>query len=398
MQTKSHTEAYTYTLTKKEKYINIIAPKVQLLNLGWFVVYSGIPQMQGTSSWLWSFNPLFLSLLGEISLSLLCSHSSWGSALDLAPPLRVGRLRASVLCSDRTGLKEQLLRGLLLTQAVGREGYGCSASLQRQRPVWRCTSLRRAVRSPGEVVPGSRDPGSGGLHRLPGGEVWIVTCAAHRLLGGGSSSLSVSCPSLGSVLIATARARLWSCFKRCSESPLLAHQETKRPEIVSCLFGSSRLFPGLPPGQLWRTSPFRLCSSSQPQSSPWDPPSKARASAPSPRPPRRVSREASRAGEWWSAPILCAGIPPLCPPHPCCCALLRGSEVSPLHHLQSPPAKGLPSVWKPFLHSSVPLVQVPSMFFCLCFVFFLLPYPGTWGSFLPFGRSEVFCQRSVCVL
>ena len=31
--------------------------------------------------------------------------------------------------------------------------------------------------SPGEVVPGSREPGSGGLHRLPGGEVWIVTCA-----------------------------------------------------------------------------------------------------------------------------------------------------------------------------------------------------------------------------
>ena len=34
-----------------------------------------------------------------------------------------------------------------------------------------------AVCSPGEVVPGSRDPGSGGLHRLPGGAVWIVTCA-----------------------------------------------------------------------------------------------------------------------------------------------------------------------------------------------------------------------------
>ena len=30
---------------------------------------------------------------------------------------------------------------------------------------------------PREVVPGSRDPGSGGLHRLPGGDVWIVTCA-----------------------------------------------------------------------------------------------------------------------------------------------------------------------------------------------------------------------------
>ena len=25
--------------------------------------------------------------------------------------------------------------------------------------------------------PGSQDPGSGGLHRLPGGEVWLVTCA-----------------------------------------------------------------------------------------------------------------------------------------------------------------------------------------------------------------------------
>ena len=28
-----------------------------------------------------------------------------------------------------------------------------------------------------EVIPGSRDPGSGGLHRLPGGEVWTVTWA-----------------------------------------------------------------------------------------------------------------------------------------------------------------------------------------------------------------------------
>ena len=66
---------------------------------------------------MWGFNPLVLRLLGEVSLSLLCSHSSWGSDLDLDPPLRVGRLRASVLRSDRTGLKEQLLRGLWLTQA-----------------------------------------------------------------------------------------------------------------------------------------------------------------------------------------------------------------------------------------------------------------------------------------
>ena len=86
----------------------------------------------GTSSCLWSFNPLVLRLLGEISLSLLCSYSSRGSALDLAPPLRVGRLRASVLRSHRTGLKEQLLRGLWLTQAAGRERYrGGGASLRR---------------------------------------------------------------------------------------------------------------------------------------------------------------------------------------------------------------------------------------------------------------------------
>ena len=37
IQTKSHTEAYTFTLTKREKgkkYIYIFAPKVHLLNLG----------------------------------------------------------------------------------------------------------------------------------------------------------------------------------------------------------------------------------------------------------------------------------------------------------------------------------------------------------------------------
>ena len=131
----------------------------------------------GTSSCWWSFNPLLLRLLGEISLSLLCSHSSRGSALDLAPPLHVGRLRASVLLSDRTGLKAQLLRGLWLTQAGGRVGYRCEASLRWQRPAEHYTSLRRTILSPGEVVPRSWDSGSGGLHRLPGGAVWRVTCA-----------------------------------------------------------------------------------------------------------------------------------------------------------------------------------------------------------------------------
>ena len=90
--------------------------------------------MQGISSCLWRFNPLLLRLPGEISLSLLCSHSSQGSVLDLDPPLRVGRLRASVLRSDRTGLKEPLIRELWLTQAGQREGYRCGVSLRQQRP------------------------------------------------------------------------------------------------------------------------------------------------------------------------------------------------------------------------------------------------------------------------
>ena len=81
----------------------------------------------GTSSCLWSFNPLLLRLLGEISLPLLCSYSSRGSALDLDPPLRVGRLRASVLRSLRMGLKEQLLRGLWLIQAGVGGGKGTDA-------------------------------------------------------------------------------------------------------------------------------------------------------------------------------------------------------------------------------------------------------------------------------
>ena len=121
-----------------------------------------------------------------------------------------------------------------------------------------------------------------------------------------------------------------------------------------------------------------------------------------PRLPRRLSRQASLAGECWLAPILCAGISPLCPPHPCGYSLLRGSKASPLCHPQSLLAKGLPSVWKPFLlHSSLPLVQVPSLFFCLCFFLFLLPYSGTWGVSCLLGSlmssasvQWVFCRSS----
>ena len=121
-----------------------------------------------------------------------------------------------------------------------------------------------------------------------------------------------------------------------------------------------------------------------------------------PRLPRRGSRQASWAGECWSALILRAGTSPLCPPHLCGCALLRGSKASPLCHPQSLSEKGLPSAWKPFLlHSSLPLVQVPSLFFCLCYFFFLLPYQSTGGVSCLFGGwtfstsvQWVFCRSS----
>ena len=99
-----------------------LLPKSTASVFGWFIVYSSVPHIQGTSSWLWRFNSLFLRLLGEISLSLLCSHCSWGSALDLAPPLHVSHLRVSVPHSDRTGLKERLIRGALAHSGQGEGG------------------------------------------------------------------------------------------------------------------------------------------------------------------------------------------------------------------------------------------------------------------------------------
>ena len=170
----------------------------------------------------------------------------------------------------------------------------------------------------------------------------------------------------------------------------LAHPET----VVSSSSAAPDSFPDSLPTSCGTLAPFRLCSRRQPQSSPWDPTSEARASAPSPHLPRWVSRQASWAGERWSALVLRVGISLLCPLHPCCCALLCGSEASPPPP-PSPPVKGLPIVWKPFLlHSSLPLVQVPSLFFCLCFFFFLLPYPGTWGVYCLLGslRSSASVQ------
>ena len=196
-----------------------------------------------------------------------------------------------------------------------------------------------------------------------------------------------------------ARACLCSLFRRCSafcgqtgkESPLFVHPET----IVSCLLGRSRLFLRYPPQRLWRTSPLQAVFTQPTPVLSLGSDLRTRISAPSPHLLWRVSRQASRAGECWSAPILCAGISPLCPLHPCCCALLRGSEASPLRHPPSLPVKGFPSVWKLFLlHNSFLEVQAPSLFFCLFFLF-SFALPRYLAIFLSFGKSVsiqwVFC-------
>ena len=133
---QNHTKKHSHTHSqkeKKEKNIYIIAPKVHHLNFGMIRCLFRYSTDVGYIKLIVEINPLLLRLLGEISLSFLCSHSSWGSALDLAPPLRVGRLRASVLCSDRMGLKEQLIRGSGSLRPGGERGMECGASLRRQR-------------------------------------------------------------------------------------------------------------------------------------------------------------------------------------------------------------------------------------------------------------------------
>ena len=202
-------------------------------------------------------------------------------------------------------------------------------------------------------------------------------------------------------LIAADRTHLWNWFRQCSafcgligkESPLLTHTET----MVSCQTVPD-FFPDSLPASCSALAPFRLCSCSQPQSSPWDPTSEARASAPSPCPPRWVSRQASRAGECWLAPILCAGISPLCPLHPCRCTLLHGSEASPV-----PPAvsalEGASYCVETFPPSQLPPRGAgPILMLLSPFFLFSFALPRYVGIFLPFGRSEVFCQRSVGVL
>ena len=82
------------------------------------------------------------------------------------------------ICSSlkQDGVKGSAYSGALAHSAQGKEGYGWMRGEPAAAEAGMTLHQPEAC-SPGEVVPGSQDPGSGGLHRLPGEEVWKVTWA-----------------------------------------------------------------------------------------------------------------------------------------------------------------------------------------------------------------------------
>ena len=154
-----------------------VAPQVHHLNFGMIHCLFSYSTDAGYINLLWGFNPLLMRLHGESSLSLLCLHSSWGSALDLAPLLHVGLLRASVFHPERRGLKKRLISGLWLTQAGGREGYGMwSEPVRAEARVPLQQSEACHVFSQ-RSCPWITGPWQWWVAQAPGREVWIVTYA-----------------------------------------------------------------------------------------------------------------------------------------------------------------------------------------------------------------------------
>ena len=179
------------------------------------------------------------------------------------------------------------------------------------------------MRSPGDVVPGSRDPGSGGLHRLPGGAVWRVTCAhtqafwrrqqqPQRLtpVSGVRSDRRGSRPS---------RVRLGGALNPLSLPA--AKQRGKKKSLASS--AAADFFPDSLPASCGALTPSGCVHAASPSPFPAIRPKPSLSSQP--RTPRRVSRQASRAGERCSASSLSAGVSPFFPLRPCCCGIRADS-------------------------------------------------------------------------
>ena len=83
----------------------------------------------GTSSCLWSFNPLLLRLLGEISPSLLCSHSSQGFSFGFGPASAC-RLPEGVCSPPR----QNRVKGAAALGALAHSGRGEGGVRRRAEP------------------------------------------------------------------------------------------------------------------------------------------------------------------------------------------------------------------------------------------------------------------------
>ena len=106
--------------------------------------------------------------------------------------------------------------------------------------------------------------------------------------------------------------------------------------------------------------------------------------------PWRVSRQASQAGECWSALIFCAGVSPLCPLHPHFWALFHGSKASP------PPPTPRLLQWRGFLVSgNFSSFTAPSWRCGSCLYSFVSVFPFSFcptqvrGEFLAFWEVWV---------
>ena len=173
------------------------------------------------------------------------------------------------------------------------------------------------MRSPGEVVPGSRDPGSGGLRRLPGRAVWRVTCAHTQAFWRRQQQPQRLTPVSG--------VRLGDALNPLSLRTM--KQRGKKKSLASS--AAADFFPDSLPASCGALTPSGCVHVASPSPLPEIRPKLSLSSQP--RPPRRLSRQASRAGECWWALSLCAGVSPFFPLRPCCCgirAVSRGSRPS----------------------------------------------------------------------
>ena len=137
--------------------------------------------------------------------------------MDLDPPLCVGRPQASVPHPDRTGLKQQLIRGLLPTPVGGGRGTvviigmqgkpaAAEASMMLQQPEARYVFSWGScpwITGPWQWQ-AAQAPGRGGVESDLCLHTGFLVAAAAALV----SHARLSCPSLGSVLVAAAHAHL----------------------------------------------------------------------------------------------------------------------------------------------------------------------------------------------